>query len=145
MLIVSYYLVLSRIISGRSFGYVYISRKAFLPASMMLEKDLPNIQSASDLLTRITDLCRLSGRKIFIIIDEYDSDMVLYFLDEYMTLGTIPDDVMERKTKQLKKEAKSQLIQYAGDERFSQSIGKTTLIKLVLVFCGSQMVCSDEA
>ena len=52
---------------------------------------------------------------------------------------------MKRKTKKLKEAAESQLNQYAGDERFSQTIGKTTLIKLVLIFCGSRLVYSDEA
>ena len=54
-------------------------------------------------------------------------------------------EVTERKIQQLKKEAETQLKQYAGDERFAKTIGKTTLIKLVLIFCGSQLVYAGEA
>lgn len=46
---------------------------------------------------------------------------------------------LEKRIRQLKTNAEEQLNQYAGDERFSRTIGKTTLIKLVLIFCGSEI------
>jgi len=49
------------------------------------------------------------------------------------------------KIAQLKKIAENQLKQYAGDERFDKTIGKTTLTRLVLIFSGSQLVYIDVA
>jgi hypothetical protein len=46
---------------------------------------------------------------------------------------------LERKIRQLKTEAKSQLETYRGDEKFARTIGKTTLIKLVLIFYASEL------
>jgi hypothetical protein len=46
---------------------------------------------------------------------------------------------MEEKIRRLKAEAEEKLKKYSGDERFDKTIGKTTLIKLVLIFCGSEL------
>jgi len=46
---------------------------------------------------------------------------------------------LEKKILQLKAEAEAQLKQYVGDEKFKKSISKTTLIKLVVIFCGSEL------
>jgi hypothetical protein len=51
---------------------------------------------------------------------------------------------IERKAGKLKQAALEQLSQYSGDENFDKTIGKTTLIKLVLVFCGSRLVYVGE-
>jgi hypothetical protein len=48
-------------------------------------------------------------------------------------------EVIEAKLQQLKVEAEAQLKTYEGDETFKKSIGKTTLIKLVVVFHGSEL------
>jgi len=53
-------------------------------------------------------------------------------------------EVAERKINRLKKEAETQLKQYAGDESFDKTIGKTTLIKLVLIYSGSQLAYIGE-
>ncbi|MCK4761002.1 MAG: AAA family ATPase [Candidatus Aminicenantes bacterium] len=45
----------------------------------------------------------------------------------------------KEKVEQLKKEAELQLGRYSGDKRFERTIGKTKLIKLALVFCGSEL------
>lgn len=44
----------------------------------------------------------------------------------------------------LKKEAEEQLKQYSWDEKFQKTIGKTKLVKLVLVFCGHRLVYKGE-
>jgi hypothetical protein len=46
--------------------------------------------------------------------------------------------------KPLKGEAETQLKQYGMDEKFRESIGNTTLKKLVLIFNGSRLVFSNE-
>lgn len=46
---------------------------------------------------------------------------------------------LENKIRQLREDAETQLKQYAGDEKFDKTIGKTTLVKLVLVFSGSEL------
>jgi hypothetical protein len=48
-------------------------------------------------------------------------------------------EVIEAKLRQLRAEAEAQLKTYAGDEAFKKSIGKTTLLKLVVVFHGSEL------
>lgn len=50
----------------------------------------------------------------------------------------------DRTVERLKEEAEAQLARYAGDERFNRTIGKTKLIKLVLVFCGSELRFAGE-
>ncbi len=54
-------------------------------------------------------------------------------------------DVMKQKVAKLREAAESQLNSYSGDERFNRTIGKTRLIKLVLIFCGSELVYCAEA
>jgi hypothetical protein len=51
---------------------------------------------------------------------------------------------LERKINQLKREAETQLKQYAGNEGFDKTIGRTTLIKLVLIYSGSQLAYIGE-
>ena len=50
-------------------------------------------------------------------------------------------DQIEKK----RKEAESQLNQYGLDEKFQKISGKTTLKKLILIFCGNRMVYHDES
>ncbi|MCP4150792.1 MAG: hypothetical protein GY757_23805, partial [bacterium] len=47
------------------------------------------------------------------------------------------------KQKQLKKEAEKQLKAYSIDQRFKKNMKKTTLIKLVLIFCGHELIEID--
>lgn len=49
------------------------------------------------------------------------------------------DAALGKKIQQLKADAEEQLNRYAGDERFSKTIGKTTLIKLIVIFSGSEL------
>ncbi|HLP45877.1 MAG TPA: AAA family ATPase, partial [Candidatus Kapabacteria bacterium] len=51
---------------------------------------------------------------------------------------------LEDKIKTLREEAESQLKRYCLDEKFQKTIGQTTLIKLVLVFCGHRLVYKGE-
>jgi hypothetical protein len=51
---------------------------------------------------------------------------------------------LKSKIQKLHEEARTQLNQYAGDENFDKTIGKTTLVKLVLIFNGSQLVHIDS-
>lgn len=46
---------------------------------------------------------------------------------------------LEEKILGLKSKAERQLKKYTGDEKFAKSIGKTTLIRLVIIFYGSQL------
>jgi hypothetical protein len=50
----------------------------------------------------------------------------------------------ETRVQQLKEEAERQLMQYEMDEKFRKSIEKTTLVKLVLVFSGHDLVYFKE-
>jgi hypothetical protein len=52
---------------------------------------------------------------------------------------------LEAKIQQLKSDAEEQLKRYSGDERFNKTIGKTNLIKLVLIFSGSELKYMGEA
>ncbi len=47
---------------------------------------------------------------------------------------------LDKKIQKLVKEAEAQLQQYSADEKLSQTLAKTTLIKLVLVFHGHEVV-----
>jgi hypothetical protein len=51
---------------------------------------------------------------------------------------------LEDRIKKLREEAESQLKRYSLDEKFQKTIGQTTLIKLVLVFCGHRLVYKGE-
>lgn len=48
------------------------------------------------------------------------------------------------KIKQLKEEAETQLKQYGAEEKFQKTIARTTLVKVVLVFCGHRLVYRGE-
>ncbi|UCH96899.1 MAG: AAA family ATPase [Candidatus Aminicenantes bacterium] len=50
-----------------------------------------------------------------------------------------------RLIKKLKEEAESQLDRYSPDEKFQKAISRTTLKKLVLIFCGSRLVYKGES
>ncbi|MGE5339877.1 MAG: AAA family ATPase [Candidatus Omnitrophota bacterium] len=52
--------------------------------------------------------------------------------------------VSQKQIHELAMEAGLQLDQYSRDEKFRKSIGQTTLKKLVLIFCGSQLVYYNE-
>ncbi|HLP48794.1 MAG TPA: hypothetical protein VK469_22830 [Candidatus Kapabacteria bacterium] len=49
-----------------------------------------------------------------------------------------------QKIQALKEEARAQLNRYSLDEKFKKAIGRTTLKKLVLIFCGNRMVHHSE-
>lgn len=51
-----------------------------------------------------------------------------------------PKDFNDAKLEKLKVEATEQLKGYSLDKNFRKSIGKTTLIKLALIFSGHQLV-----
>lgn len=54
------------------------------------------------------------------------------------------DGKYQEKVEQLKTEAEEQLKQYGMDEKFRKNIERTTLIKLVLLFAGHELVYLDE-
>jgi hypothetical protein len=52
-------------------------------------------------------------------------------------------DKEKEKLEKLKADAGKQLDKYSMDDKFAKSIGKTVLIKLVLVFSGHRLVYID--
>ena len=54
------------------------------------------------------------------------------------------NELTPEKIKEIKKEAEAQLNQYSRDEKFQKAIGRTTLKKLVLIFCGHRLVSHGE-
>jgi hypothetical protein len=46
---------------------------------------------------------------------------------------------LEKNIRQLRAEAEEQLKKYSGDEKFKKTLGKTTVVKMVLIFCGSEL------
>jgi len=54
------------------------------------------------------------------------------------------NELTPEKIKEIKKEAEAQLNQYSRDEKFQKAIGRTTLKKLVLIFCGHRLVSHSE-
>lgn len=52
---------------------------------------------------------------------------------------------MEKETRLLRAEAENQLKRYTGDEKFKKTIGPTTMVKLVLIFCGNELEYIGEA
>jgi hypothetical protein len=46
---------------------------------------------------------------------------------------------LEKNTRLLREEAEDQLKRYAGDDKFKKTIGQTTMVKLVLIFCGNEL------
>ncbi len=59
-------------------------------------------------------------------------------------LGSVKSKIPVKRIQFLGKEAEIQLNHYIQDEKFSKSIGNTTLKKLVLIFSGAQLVYSNE-
>ncbi|MDQ1350909.1 MAG: hypothetical protein QG657_1211 [Acidobacteriota bacterium] len=59
------------------------------------------------------------------------------------TKKTLPPGADE-KIQILREEAENQLRQYSLDEKFQKTIGQTTLVKLVLVFCGHRLVYKGQ-
>jgi len=52
---------------------------------------------------------------------------------------------LEKNIRQLRVEAEDQLKRYTGDEKFNKTIGQTTVVKLVLIFCGNELEYIGEA
>jgi len=52
---------------------------------------------------------------------------------------------LEQNIRQLRIEAEEQLKKYTGDKRFKKTLGQTTVVKLVLIFCGSELEYMGEA
>ena len=52
---------------------------------------------------------------------------------------------LEKKIRQLRAEAEEQLKKYSGDEKFKKTHGNTTVVKLVLIFCGNELQYLGEA
>ena len=50
-----------------------------------------------------------------------------------------------KKIQELKNEAEVQLNQYCLDDKFKKAVGPTALKKLILIFCGTQMVYHNES
>jgi hypothetical protein len=72
---------------------------------------------------------------------KYESIKYSYLLEvKYMA-----QKEKKSKVKQLRAEAEEQLRTYAMDKKFRKNIKKTTLIKLALVFQGTELVCLEEA
>jgi hypothetical protein len=46
---------------------------------------------------------------------------------------------LEKNIRQLRVEAENQVKRYTGDKKFKKTIGQTTVVKLVLIFCGSEL------
>lgn len=59
-------------------------------------------------------------------------------------LGSVKSKIPVKRIQFLGKEAEIQLNHYIQDEKFSKSIGNTTLKKLVLIFSGAQLIYSNE-
>ncbi len=81
---------------------------------------------------------------------QYPAIKYAYLIElKYLKLSANkPDDSplpdLTEKIKALRIEAENQLKQYALDEKFQKTIGHTTLIKLVLIFCGHRLVYKGE-
>ena len=64
---------------------------------------------------------------------------------KYLKSSAAKAEVPAGEVQKLREEAEAQLKQYSADEQFRKAIGRTGLIKLVLVFCGPRLVYSGEA
>lgn len=64
---------------------------------------------------------------------------------KYMKAAPRDAELREEKISKLKEEAEQQLKRYGIDEKFRKAIGRSKLVKLVLVFCGHRLVYSGEA
>ena len=68
----------------------------------------------------------------------YEGIKYSYILEiKYIKAGVSPGD---EKVRQLKSQAEEQLKNYSIDEKFKKTIGKTNLIKLVLIFSGHELI-----
>jgi hypothetical protein len=52
---------------------------------------------------------------------------------------------LEKNIQQLRAEGEEQLKKYSVDEKFNKTLGKTTVVKLVLIFCGSELEYIGES
>jgi hypothetical protein len=76
-------------------------------------------------------------------IARYDGIKYAYLLEiKYVKAGRKPGDT---EVMRLKAEAEEQLGKYSLNEKFRKTIEKTTLIKLVLIFSGHELVYLGEA
>lgn len=88
----------------------------------------------------------------------FNSDMVLYFLDNYMSEKELPEDLIDRNVRidygklrhliivdrvQAGKERKP--VPNGNFSKLKKTIGQTTVIKLVLIFCGCELQYMGEA
>jgi hypothetical protein len=73
----------------------------------------------------------------------YEGIKYSYLLEiKYVKKGEKPDDV---ELKKLRSKAEAQLWQYSLDEKFRESIGeRTTLVKLVFIFSGHELLSQGE-
>ena len=72
----------------------------------------------------------------------YEGIRYSYILEiKYLKSGVKPGD---KKVPQLKTEAEQQLKGYSIDEKFKKTIEKTTLIKIVLIFSGHELIDMSE-
>ena len=60
---------------------------------------------------------------------------------KYLKAAKKPD---EKKFEELKKAAEKQLLSYTLDKKLARILGKTTLVKLVLIFCGPDLIHIDS-
>jgi hypothetical protein len=68
----------------------------------------------------------------------YEGLKYTYILEiKYIKSGVSPGD---EKVRQLKSEAEEQLKNYSIDEKFKKTIKKTTLIKILLIFSGHELI-----
>jgi len=63
---------------------------------------------------------------------------------KYLKADSFKKKFDEEKIKKIREEAESQLKKYSLDEKFQKTIGKTNLIKLVLIFCGHRLIYKGE-
>jgi hypothetical protein len=72
----------------------------------------------------------------------YEGIKYTYILEiKYIKSGVSPGD---EKVRQLKSEAEEQLENYSIDEKFKKTIKKTTLIKILLIFSGHELIAMAD-
>ena len=77
---------------------------------------------------------------------QYPAIKYSYLIEiKYLKSSAAKAEVPAGEVQKLREEAEAQLKQYSADEQFRKAIGRTGLIKLVLVFCGPRLVYSGEA
>jgi hypothetical protein len=71
-------------------------------------------------------------------LSRYESISYSYLMEiKYLPIGAKPGD---EKTQQLISSAREQLKRYEADKKFKKNIQKTTLIKLIIIFSGHNMI-----